>query len=83
VGIVGGEPRLDLCYAEDSGADVDMNVVMTGDGRFVEIQGTSEKSPFSMEGLGTLLALADKGIRKLIEVQKEHLGDESFLSFQK
>ena len=83
VGIVGGEPRLDLCYAEDSVADVDMNVVMTGDGRFVEIQGTSEKSPFSMEGLGMLLALADEGIKRLIAVQKEHLGNESFLNFQK
>jgi len=83
VGIVGGEPRLDLCYAEDSAADVDMNVVMTGDGRFVEIQGTSEKAPFSMEGLGMLLALADGGIKRLIAVQKEHLGNESFLNFHK
>ncbi|HUO76965.1 MAG TPA: ribonuclease PH [Thermodesulfovibrionales bacterium] len=83
VGIVGGEPRLDLCYAEDSAADVDMNVVMTGDGRFVEIQGTSEKAPFSMDGLGMLLALADGGIKRLIEVQKEHLGNESFLNFHK
>ena len=83
VGIVGGEPRLDLCYAEDSAADVDMNVVMTGDGRFVEIQGTSEKAPFSMEGLGMLLALADGGIKRLIAVQKEHLRNESFLNFHK
>ena len=83
VGIVGGEPRLDLCYAEDSAADVDMNVVMTGDGRFVEIQGTSEKAPFSMDGLGMLLALAGGGIKRLIEVQKEHLGNESFLNFHK
>ena len=83
VGIVGGEPRLDLCYAEDSAADVDMNVVMTGDGRFVEIQGTSEKAPFSMEGLGMLLALADGGIKRLIAVQKEHLGNVSFLNFHK
>jgi ribonuclease PH len=83
VGIVGGEPRLDLCYAEDSAADVDMNVVMTGDGRFVEIQGTSEKAPFSMDGLGMLLALADGGIKRLIAVQKEHLGNDSFLNFHK
>ncbi len=74
VGIVEGEPRLDLCYAEDATADVDMNIVMTDSGRFVEIQGTAERHPFSGEALGSLLVLAEKGIRELIAVQKEHLG---------
>ncbi|HYA32230.1 MAG TPA: ribonuclease PH [Thermodesulfovibrionales bacterium] len=73
VGIVSGEPRLDLCYAEDSAAEVDMNVVMTESGQFVEVQGTAEKSPFSKKHLGTLLDLAEDGIRKLIALQKEHL----------
>ena len=74
VGMVEGEPRLDLCYAEDSVADVDMNVVMTESGKFVEVQGTAEKQPFSRDNLGTLLGLAESGIRKLISIQKEHLG---------
>lgn len=74
VGMVGGEPRLDLCYEEDSSADVDMNIVMTDGGRFVEIQGTAERDPFSREDLNSLLALAEKGIRELISLQKKHLG---------
>lgn len=73
VGIVNGEPRLDLCYAEDSVAEVDMNVVMTGDGRFVEVQGTAEGMPFDKSTLDTLLNLAEKGIRQLIAIQKEAL----------
>lgn len=73
VGIVNGEPRLDLCYAEDSAAEVDMNVVMTGDGRFVEVQGTAEGMPFDRSALDTLLNLAEKGIRQLIAIQKEAL----------
>lgn len=75
VGIINGEPRLDLCYAEDSIAEVDMNVVMTGDGKFVEIQGTAEGSPFDREALNTLLSLAEKGIRQLIALQKEVLSE--------
>lgn len=67
VGIVSGEPRLDLCYAEDSQAEVDMNVVMTGSGKFVEIQGTAEILPFSKENLLQLIALAEKGIREIIK----------------
>ncbi len=74
VGIVNGEPRLDLCYAEDSVAEVDMNVVMTEGGRFVEVQGTAERSPFSKSHLADLLNLAEEGIRKLISLQKEHTG---------
>jgi ribonuclease PH len=70
VGIVNGEPRLDLCYLEDSIASVDMNVVMTGSGRFVEIQGTAEGSPFSKETLDSLIGLAEEGINNLIKIQK-------------
>ncbi len=68
VGIVLGEPRLDLCYAEDSQAEVDMNVVMTGSGKFIEIQGTAEIFPFSKENLLQLLSLAEKGIREIIRI---------------
>jgi len=71
VGVVNGQPVLDLCYAEDSIAEVDMNVVMTGSGRFVEIQGTAEGIPFSKDTLDTLLKLAQEGIHKLIDIQKK------------
>lgn len=71
VGIVDGEPLLDICYAEDSAADVDMNVVMTGGGKIVEIQGTAESEPFSKTMLDELIGLAEKGIRELIEIQTE------------
>ncbi len=73
VGIVDGEPLLDLCYAEDSKAEVDCNVVMTADGRFVEVQGTAEGEPFSRETLDALLALAEKGIRALMAMQQAAL----------
>jgi ribonuclease PH len=73
VGIVGGKPALDLCYEEDSKAEVDMNLVMTGDGRIVEIQGTAEGDPFSQGDLAKLLALGKKGIKALIKKQKETL----------
>lgn len=81
VGIVNGEPRLDLCYEEDSVADVDMNIVMTGSGKFVELQGTAEGSPFSDESLYALIRLAGEGIRKLISVQKECLLDNPPFNF--
>jgi ribonuclease PH len=81
VGIVNGEPRLDLCYAEDSIAEVDMNVVMTGDGQFVEVQGTAEKSPFSKNHLEALLGLAKDGIRQLVSLQKEHVGKGALPGF--
>jgi ribonuclease PH len=71
VGIVGSTPVLDLCYEEDSTAEVDMNVVMTGSGRFVELQATAEHTPFDDAQLGMLLTLARKGICELIELQKE------------
>ncbi len=78
VGIVGGEPMLDLCYEEDYRAEVDMNVVMTGDGRFIEVQGTAEGEPFTKETLNELLLLAEKGIKELIALQKEVLGEDTF-----
>ncbi|MBM7644746.1 ribonuclease PH [Scopulibacillus daqui] len=68
-------PILDLCYEEDSTAAVDMNVVMTGTGQFVEIQGTGEEATFSEDQLASLLNLAKKGIRELIDVQKSVIGD--------
>src|SRR3954468_6470141 len=74
VGIVDGEPLLDLAYDDDSRADVDMNIVKTGDGRFIEVQGTAEGSPFDRDGLNTLLDLADHGIRQLVEKQKAIVG---------
>ena len=74
VGIVGGMPLLDLAYEEDSKADVDMNIVKTGDGRFVEIQGTAEAEPFGANGLATMLALADTGITALIGKQRDIVG---------
>lgn len=70
VGIVDGEARLDLCYAEDSEADVDLNVAMTGEGRLVEIQGTAEGKPFSREDLDHLLSLAAQGIGRLVQQQE-------------
>ena len=69
VGICGGEPTQDLDYAHDSTADVDMNVIMTSDGRFVELQGTAEHDPFTDEQLDTLRALAKDGCRQLFEAQ--------------
>jgi ribonuclease PH len=74
VGIVGGMPLLDLAYEEDSKADVDMNIVKTSDGRFIEIQGTAEAEPFSTDTLTGLLALADKGINDLIAKQRAVVG---------
>ncbi|HXC62022.1 MAG TPA: ribonuclease PH [Nitrospiria bacterium] len=70
VGKVNGELLIDLTYEEDSTADVDMNLVMTGDGRFVEIQGTAEKAPFNEKEMKALLTLAKKGIRQLIKTQQ-------------
>jgi ribonuclease PH len=72
-GIVGGEPRLDLPYAEDSSADVDFNFVMTNEGRFVEIQGTAEKGSFSAEDYGHLVALASAGTKSLFALQTDAL----------
>ncbi|TDT34075.1 ribonuclease PH [Naumannella halotolerans] len=70
VGIVGGTPMLDLCYTEDSGADVDLNVVMTGSGKFVEIQGTAEADPFDRDLLNQLLDLGVTGCAELTGIQQ-------------
>ncbi len=75
VGIIDGHPVLDLCYAEDCTADVDMNIVMTGGGQFVEIQGTGEESTFSRKEVNALLDLAADGIQELVDYQKEVLGE--------
>jgi ribonuclease PH len=69
VGIVDGQPRLDLCYAEDNAASVDFNLVMTGAGEFIEVQGTGEQATFSETALAELLALGKAGIRELLEAQ--------------
>ena len=74
VGVVGGKPMLDLCYTEDSAAEVDMNLVMTGKGGIVEVQGTAEGEPFSKAGLNKLIALGEKGIKALIRKQQDLLG---------
>lgn len=73
VGIIDGTPCLDLDYREDSAAEVDMNLVMTGRGRYVEIQGTAEKTPFTAEQLDAMQSLGAKGIRQLIELQRSML----------
>jgi ribonuclease PH len=70
VGVLEGVPLLDLCYEEDSKAEVDFNIVMTADGRFVEVQGTAEREPFSRGEMDSLLALAESGIRRLLEAQR-------------
>jgi ribonuclease PH len=74
VGVVDGVPVLDLDYPEDSACDTDMNVVMTGSGGFVEVQGTAEGTPFTRAEMDALLSLADEGIRELIGLQKQALG---------
>lgn len=71
VGVVNDEAVLDLCYEEDSKADVDMNLVMTGSGKFIEIQGTGEERPFDQNELTQMLALGEKGIRELMAIQKQ------------
>ncbi|MET0492989.1 MAG: ribonuclease PH, partial [Actinoplanes sp.] len=73
VGVIGGEPRLDLCYEEDSAAEVDMNVVCTGAGDFVEVQGTGESGVFSRDELNALLDLGLAGCAELTRLQLEAL----------
>ena len=75
VGIVNGKVLLDLNYLEDSKADVDMNVVMTGSGKFVEIQGTAEEEPFTAEQMQDMLSYAKQGIEELIKIQRSYLGE--------
>jgi ribonuclease PH len=74
VGVVSGLPMLDLAYEEDSRADVDMNIIKTGDGRFIEIQGTAEGPPFERQALDDLMALGDKGIKELVALQRTIVG---------
>jgi ribonuclease PH len=81
VGIVAGQPLLDLNYPEDSTAEVDMNVVMTGGGEFVEVQGTAEQVPFGRARLDELLALAERGIRQLLALQRRALDARAERSF--
>jgi ribonuclease PH len=75
VGVVGGTPMLDLAYDEDSRAEVDMNIVKTGDGRFIEVQGTAEGPPFERAALDSLMELADAGIRELVAMQSAIVGN--------
>jgi ribonuclease PH len=80
VGVVNNEALIDLCYLEDSQAEVDMNIVMTGSGKFVEIQGTAEGNPFSNDTLSLLIKLAEQGIKQIIEIQKKVI-EEDILKF--
>jgi ribonuclease PH len=79
VGVVAGRPLLDLDYAEDAAAELDMNVAETDRGELVEVQVSGEKGPFTRKELLALLKLADRGVRKLIQVQKEALKKKSIL----
>jgi ribonuclease PH len=81
VGMVRGAPALDLDYIEDSSAEVDMNVVMTGAGAFVEVQGTAEQTPFGRDSLNTMLALAEQGIGRLVALQRRAVDARSEVSF--
>ncbi len=73
VGVIDGEPRLDLCYEEDSRADVDMNIVMTRSGKLIEVQGTAEHHPFDRKQLNELVDLAESGLKKIFALQQEIL----------
>ena len=75
VGIIDNQIMLDLEYEEDSRAEVDMNFVMTGAGHFIEVQGTAERIPFSKEQMALMTEMAESGIRKIIEKQREIVGD--------
>jgi ribonuclease PH len=75
VGVLEGTPILDLAYTEDSNAEVDMNIVCTGAGKFIEIQGTAEREPFTREQMNEMLAMAEKGINDLFVIQRNALGE--------
>jgi ribonuclease PH len=79
VGKVAGDVLLDLCYLEDSTAEADMNVVMTGGGNFVEVQGTAEQGTFSRAELGKLLKTAESGLKKILRAQSKAIGDSALL----
>ena len=74
-GLLGEQPLLDLCYVEDSGADVDFNFVMDERDNIIEIQGTGEERPFSKQEMDAMYQLAQQGIRQLVQAQKEAIGD--------
>lgn len=76
VGIIGNTPMLDLCYAEDATAEVDMNIVMTGQGNFVEVQGTAEGNPFTFDQMQNLIALGQKGISEITQLQRDVLAQQ-------
>ena len=76
VGMLRSTALLDLCYEEDHQADVDMNLVMTGGGEFVELQGTAEQRPFNRDQLATMMQLGEQGIQELVGLQKKALGIE-------
>jgi ribonuclease PH len=80
VGMIDGVPMLDLCYEEDSSAEVDLNAIMTGSGKIIEIQGTAEREPFEKEDLAEMLDLAHDGIKQLLEMQSSALGLRSAAS---
>jgi ribonuclease PH len=75
VGVIQGTSILDLAYAEDSEAEVDMNIVCTGAGKFIEIQGTAEREPFTRDQMNEMLAMAEKGINELFAIQRNALGE--------
>ena len=75
VGVLNDNMILDLCYEEDSKAEVDMNVIMAGKGEFIEVQGTAERKPFSKEKMDIMLDLAKKGIEELFSIQRKLVGD--------
>jgi ribonuclease PH len=75
VGILDGEAVLDLCYDEDASVQVDMNIIMTGNGRFVEVQGTAEGEPFTKQEMETMFTYAEKGIQELTGIQQQLLGE--------
>ncbi len=76
IGMLDGKPALDLDYEEDAQAEVDMNIVMTGSGKFIEVQGTAEGAPFDSKGLSGLIRLAKRGIKRLVTIQKRALGKD-------
>ena len=76
VGIIGNTPMLDLCYAEDATAEVDMNIVMTGQGNFVEVQGTAEGNPFTLDQMQHLIALGQKGISEVTQLQQDVMAQQ-------
>jgi ribonuclease PH len=80
IGILDGKILLDLCYEEDSKAEVDMNFVMTGSGNFIEVQGTAESAPFTRRQMENMTEIAQQGIKELLKTQKQVLGSIPIIS---